>query len=60
MHNAFRYAKDYKMTTEAQYPYNPSDTRCKFLVVAKGEYQITGYTNVTSGSVSGLQTAVTQ
>ena len=60
MHNAFKYAKDYKMTTEAQYPYEPADGRCKFLVVARGKYQITGYTNVTAGSVSGLQTAVTQ
>ena len=60
MDNAFNYAKSHKMTTEEAYPYKPSDGLCKFAVVAKGIYQITGHTDVDSGSVSGLQTALTK
>jgi len=54
MDNAFQYVQKYGITTEAAYPYKPTDGKCK---TQGGAFKITGYTDVAQGDAKALAAA---
>jgi len=56
MDNAFTYAEQNAMDTEASYPYTARDGKCNTTI--QGVAKVTGFTDVTSKSPEALQAAI--
>jgi len=57
MDNGFRYFRDNGICTESSYPYTAQDGSCKVSSCTKSSFTISGYTDVSAGSTSGLKAA---
>jgi len=57
MDNGFKYFRDNGICTESSYPYTAQDGSCKVSSCTKSSFTISGYTDVSAGSTSGLKAA---